>query len=174
MSRADEAGPDDHRPRHRIGEVAALAEVSTRTLRYYQELGLIQPSGSSPGGSRRYSDADVARLRRVLELRNVMGFELDRIGPIVDAEDRLAQLRQEVATGVTKKRRAEIVTEAIAINADLRAQVTEKLAVLHEFDAELRTKAARYRAVAAELGIEVADQPRAGAEVPGRPTQPTS
>ena len=174
MSRVDDATADDHRPRHRIGEVAALADVSTRTLRYYQELGLIQPSGSSPGGSRRYSDADVARLRRVLELRNVMGFELDRIGPIVDAEDRLAQLRQEVATGVTKKRRAEIVTEAIAINADLRAQVTEKLAVLHEFDAELRTKAARYRDVADELGIEVADEPRAGADAPGRPTQPTS
>jgi hypothetical protein len=79
-----------------------------------------------------------------------------------------------VATGVTKKRRAEIVTEAIAINADLRAQVAEKLAVLHEFDAELRTKAARYRDVATELGIEVADEPRAGAEAPGRPTQPTS
>ena len=52
--------------------------------------------------------------------------------------------------------------------------MTEKLAVLHEFDAELRTKAARYRDVAAELGIEVADEPRAGAEAPGRPTQPTS
>ena len=163
MSAAEPSDEADHRPRHRIGEVAELAGVSTRTLRYYQELGLIHPAGSSPGGSRRYSDADVARLRRVLELRNVMGFELDRIGPIVDAEDRLGQLRREVATGVTKRRRAEIIAEAMAINADLRAQVAEKLAVLHEFDAELRTKAARYRDVAAELGIALSDDERADA-----------
>jgi len=75
---------------------------------------------------------------------------------------------------VTKKRRAEIVAEAIAINADLRAQVAEKLAVLHEFDAELRTKAARYRDVAAELGIDVADEPRTGSGARGRHARATS
>ena len=55
----------------RIGEVAQRAGVTTRTLRYYQELGLLSPSGASPGGSRRYSEADVNRLLRILELRNV-------------------------------------------------------------------------------------------------------
>jgi DNA-binding transcriptional MerR regulator len=148
--------PDD-RPVHRIGEVAERAGVSTRTLRYYQELGLISPSGASPGGSRRYSDADVARLKRVLELRNVMGFELERIGDILQSEDRLAEMRAEVAAGVTKKRRKEILTEAIAINAHLRDQVAEKQAALLEFAGELQAKASRYRDLAAELGVDLPD-----------------
>ena len=62
--------------RFRIGEVAKQAGVSPRTLRYYQELGMLDPAGRSPGGSRRYSSRDVARLTRILELRDVMGFDL--------------------------------------------------------------------------------------------------
>lgn len=85
--------------RFRIGEVAEQAGVSTRTPRYYQELGLLDPAGVSSGGSRRYSTKDVARLRRILELRDVMGFDLERINTILHAEDRLAELREEVLAG---------------------------------------------------------------------------
>ena len=49
----------------RIGEAAALVGVSTRTLRYYQELGMLRPSARSAGGARRYSEADIARLQRI-------------------------------------------------------------------------------------------------------------
>jgi len=141
--------------RFRIGEVATQAGVTTRTLRYYQELGLLSPSGSSPGGSRRYSQADVNRLRRILELRNVMGFDLDRIATILEAEDRLAELREVVRRGVSREERQEIVREAIALNARMRQQVHDKQAELATFLAELEAKAARYREVAAELGLDV-------------------
>ena len=144
--------------RFRIGEVATQAGVTTRTLRYYQELGLLSPSGSSPGGSRRYSQADVNRLRRILELRNVMGFDLDRIATILDAEDRLAELREVVRRGVSREERQEIVREAIALNARMRQQVHDKQAELATFLAELEAKAARYREVAAELGLDVPDE----------------
>ncbi len=153
MSR-EAAGADDPdtEPRLSIGAIAKLAEVSTRTLRYYQELGLISPSGASPGGNRRYSEADVARLRRVLELRNVMGFDLDRIRVILTAEDRLGDLRREARVGVTKRRRSEMLAEASAINDRLLQQVDDKLAVLHGFADELHEKRARYQALAKELG----------------------
>jgi DNA-binding transcriptional MerR regulator len=71
---------------YRSGEVATRAGVTTRTVRYYQEFGLLIPSGRSPGGTRRYSEADVARLLRILELRNVMGLGLERIRVILQAE----------------------------------------------------------------------------------------
>ncbi len=145
----------DTTPRHRIGEVATQAGVSTRTLRYYQELGLLAPAGASPGGSRRYSDADVARLARVLELRNVMGFDLDRIGDILAAEDRLAELRREARAGITAARRRAILAEALSINAHLREQVADRQAVLSSFADELEATAARYRAVAQEWGIDL-------------------
>lgn len=140
-------------PRFRIGEVAEQAGVSPRTLRYYQELGLLDP-GLSPGGSRRYSVRDIARLRRILELRDVMGFDLERINVILHAEDRLAELREEVAAGVSSERRRAVLVEAITINNGMRAQVEAKLCVLQSFLAELEDKAARYRNIARELDVE--------------------
>jgi DNA-binding transcriptional MerR regulator len=155
-------------PRYRIGEVAEQAGVSTRTLRYYQELGLLAPAGSSPGGSRRYSDRDVARLERILELRSVMGFDLDRIGPILAAEDRLEELRAEFHRGVTRKRHKEVVAEAIAINQGMRRQVEEKMGALQAFLAELEAKAEKNRSVAADLGMKAP-----GGESSGRRTSPS-
>ena len=141
--------------RFRIGEVAEQAGVSTRTLRYYQELGLLDPAGHSPGGSRRYSTADVARLRRILELRDVMGFDLERISTILHAEDRLAELREEVRAGVSPDRRREVVSEAITLNNAMRRQVHDKLDVLQSFLDELEIKAAKYRQIAGELELDV-------------------
>jgi len=138
-----------------IGAAARRLDVSTRTLRYYQEIGLLDPSGASPGGNRRYSEEDLARVERILELRNVMGFDLDRIGDILAAEDRLQDLKREVRAGVSKKRRGEILREATDINSRLQAQVAEKAEILAGFAAELRATRARYEALADELGIEL-------------------
>ena len=148
--------------RFRIGEVAKQAGVSPRTLRYYQELGMLDPAGRSPGGSRRYSARDVARLTRILELRDVMGFDLERINAILHAEDRLAELRQEVRAGVSGERYRDAVAEAITINNGMREQVRTKLAVLQTFLAELEEKAARYRQIARDLSeraVEPAGRP---------------
>lgn len=139
---------------HPIGQVARQAGVTTRTLRYYQELGLLDPAGQSPGGNRRYSDADVARLQRIIELRNVMGFDLERIQEILQAEDRLAQLKEEAQRGISEDRRREILAEAILLNAGMRRQVRDKLAVLEGFLAKLEDKAVHYQRLAAELGLE--------------------
>jgi DNA-binding transcriptional MerR regulator len=146
--------------RFRIGEVAAQAGVSTRTLRYYQELGLLDPAGLSTGGSRRYSARDVARLRRILELRDVMGFDLDRINTILHAEDRLAELRDEVRAGVSLDRHKDVVVEAITLNDAMRAQVGAKLEILQSFLGELESKATRYRKIASDLHVDVADGSR--------------
>jgi MerR family transcriptional regulator, repressor of the yfmOP operon len=141
----------------RIGEVAAAAGVSTRTLRYYQELGLLSPSGHTPGGARRYSSVDVERLRRILELRDLLGFNLDEIREILAAEDRLAGLRAEWQTGasLSPRRREEILEEASELNGRLQVNVRHKLAGLRAFLQELEARADRY--------VELADELRAAA-----------
>ncbi|MCU1354789.1 MAG: transcriptional regulator, MerR family [Acidimicrobiales bacterium] len=144
----------------RIGEVARRAGVSTRTLRYYQELGLLDPTGHSPGGNRRYSEEDLARVLRIRELQLVMGFPLDRIGSVLSAEDRLAELRHESQRGVTKQRRVEILREAMDLNRQVRVQVEERVAALATFVDDLDEKATRYRTIAAELGVDL-DDPKA-------------
>jgi DNA-binding transcriptional MerR regulator len=147
----------------RIGEVALEAGVTTRTLRYYQELGLLDP-GRSPGAIRRYCEADVIRLKRILELRDVMGFDLERIRAILSSEDRLAELRAEAKRGASDQRRREILAEAIAINRGMQEQVRDKRAVLDGFLLELEARAAYYAAVAVELGLPAPAHAEAGPE----------
>jgi MerR family transcriptional regulator, repressor of the yfmOP operon len=146
-------------PAHfRIGEAARRAGVTTRTLRYYQEVGLLQPSGATPGGNRLYSAADVERLRRILELRDVMGFDLERIRLFLRSEDRLAELRAEVQRGVSTARRAEMVTEAFQLNERMQAEIAEKQGVLTGVLAELRAKAVRYHDIASEIGLDLGER----------------
>jgi DNA-binding transcriptional MerR regulator len=131
--------------KYRIGEVARETDVSTRTLRYYEELGLLTPSGHSPGGARRYSDDDVARVRRIRELQELVGFNLDEIRTIVAAEGRLQALRQELRAGGSPEREVQIIAEAIEINNRLRAEMRAKLARLETFLADLDARANLYR-----------------------------
>lgn len=133
-----------------IGRAAAELGISPRTLRYYEERGLIPPAERSPGGNRRYRDEAIARVQRIRELQSVMGFNLDEITEILDAEDALARLRDEWHKGQSPKREKEILDEAAAINRRLQAQVRDKIVRLNVFLDELDTKARRYRKLARE------------------------
>ena len=61
-----------------IGDLAAKAGVTPRTIRYYEEMGLVEPEERTGGGFRIYSEAQLRRLRIVQSLKD-LGFELDRI-----------------------------------------------------------------------------------------------
>jgi DNA-binding transcriptional MerR regulator len=135
----------------RIGEVAERVGVSARTLRYYEELGLLEPSGYSAGGARRYAEQDVARLLRIRELQELLGFDLGEIKVVLRAEDQRAGLRHEYLGGADVGRRREILAEAVEINGRLRALVRAKQSRLDEMMGELEHDAARYRTRAREL-----------------------
>lgn len=71
-----------------IGEVATRTELSLRTIRHYEEAGLVVPSARSQGGFRLYTEADVARLM-VIRRMKPLGFTLDQMRDLLDATDRL-------------------------------------------------------------------------------------
>ncbi|MFF8392344.1 MerR family transcriptional regulator [Streptomyces sp. NPDC016172] len=71
-----------------IGEVAARTELSLRTIRHYEETGLVIPSARSQGGFRLYTEADVARLM-VIRRMKPLGFTLDEMRALLEAADRL-------------------------------------------------------------------------------------
>ncbi|MDP9234414.1 MAG: MerR family transcriptional regulator [Actinomycetota bacterium] len=147
-------------PGLRIGELALRAGVSTRTLRYYEELGLLAPSHHSDGGARRYSEANAERLSRIRELQELMGLNLDEIRTILLAEDRLQALRSEYRAGdIPSERRTQIVREAIEINTKLRQRVTERVANMQRFLQELEAKALRYQVVLHGSPAETGDKP---------------
>lgn len=138
-----------------IGAVAKLLGVTPRTLRYYEELRLVAPSAHSPGGNRRYTELDVARVRRIRELQSLMGFNLDEIRAVLAAEDDLERLRAEYRSAAPPPdRRREMIEEALAINTRLRQQVADKLGRVQLFLDALDAKAVRYRALSAELTTE--------------------
>ena len=125
----------------RISDAATRAGVSARTLRYYEELGLLTPSLYTAGGERRYTEEDLAHLARILELREVLGMNLDEIREFLALETRLDELRvsYRATKGATSKRaRAE--------------QIRLKLARMDEFRAKLEHDAGRCRELLAALG----------------------
>lgn len=73
----------------KIGEVAELTGLSIRTLRHYDEIGLVQPSGHTAGGFRLYTDVDIDRLLLVRRMKP-LGFSLERMGQFLQATDVLA------------------------------------------------------------------------------------
>jgi DNA-binding transcriptional MerR regulator len=136
----------------RIGAAAAAAGVTTRTLRYYEQRGLLQPSGYTDGGERRYTDDDVARLKRVRDLADLLGADLEEIRRVLDAEDRLAEIRAEYhRPGQSARRQLELLDEAEQVNGRMQETVAGRLRRLLEMQAELHAKAERYAEVRKEL-----------------------
>ncbi|HEV2088217.1 MAG TPA: MerR family transcriptional regulator [Cryptosporangiaceae bacterium] len=95
-----------------VGQVAALAGVTVRTLHHYDAIGLLSPSGRTYAGYRRYDDADLERLQQILYYRE-LGFPLEEIATLLDdpRADAAAHLRrQHELLTVRMKRLQEMVT----------------------------------------------------------------
>src|ERR671929_2249823 len=70
----------------RVGEVAERLGVSPRTIKYYEELGLVEPEARSPGGFRLYGEEDVLRLERILRMKGI-GYSLAAIRELLAVRD---------------------------------------------------------------------------------------
>lgn len=133
-----------------IGAAASRAGVSERALRYYQQLGLLVPACTTPGGLRRYSAANLARVARIRELQTLLGLNLDEIAVVLRNEDRLAEIRLEWHDERTsEKERRALSRECLVLQEDLRATVEAKRAALETFLADLDARIAKVRAVLA-------------------------
>ena len=133
--------------RLRIGEVAERTETTPRTIRYYEELGLLPRSGPrEPGAHRLYDDADVERLRELLELKAVLGISLEELRELAAAEDARAGLRREWHSGIEDPvRRREVLEEASAhIDRQLEL-IRRRRDAIAKLEAELVAKRRRVR-----------------------------
>jgi DNA-binding transcriptional MerR regulator len=123
----------------RIGELARRCATTPRTIRYYEELGLLGGSGATErrsGGHRSYTEADVAEVCELIRLRELLGLSLEELGRVIEAEDARALLRAEFEAGVTDPARLrEILLEALG-HLDLQLSLVHRrqgeLAVLEQ------------------------------------------
>ena len=102
-------------PSLRIGDVAKLANTTPRTIRYYEEIGLLPSAPSRPsGGHRLYSHAEVERLQEVMRLKNLLGVSLDELKELLTAEEARAAVRAELRRDdVDPERRHQLLIEAL-------------------------------------------------------------
>jgi MerR family transcriptional regulator/heat shock protein HspR len=89
------ASPDETRPVYMISIAAELAGMHPQTLRVYEQRGLIEPN-RSPKGTRRYSQEDVERLRRIQELTSQLGMNLAGVERVFELEGELEQMRRRM------------------------------------------------------------------------------
>jgi DNA-binding transcriptional MerR regulator len=100
--------------RCRIGEVAQRLGITPRTIRYYEERGLLPSTSQDQKGRHRlYDENDVARLQEIIRLRDGLGLTLDDLKELIEAEEARAALRNELAETVDDARRMEIVEAAL-------------------------------------------------------------
>jgi MerR family transcriptional regulator, repressor of the yfmOP operon len=141
---------------YRIGEVAERVGVTTRTIRYYEELGLLGTGATArtKGAHRLYTEADISRLEELIRLRDLLGLSLEEVVGLAEAEEARAALRNQWAESASDSERIGIVEAAIPLVerqlelvrtrqrrlAEFAGTLAEKLRSLEKRRAELEGK----------------------------------
>ncbi len=140
----------------RIGDVAKLAGTTPRTIRYYEEIGLLPASSARERGAHRtYAEEDVERLTDLLRLKDLLGLSLEELKALVEAEDARAALRREWETGVDDPvRRRQILDESLGHIGRQLELVRRRRDEIASLEAELLSKRKRAQARLRELKRE--------------------
>jgi len=123
---------DDEKKLLKIGDFAQRAGTNLRTLRYYEEIGILRPASRSKGGFRYYRESDVNRLRLVQTMQD-LGLSLERIGELINTRDR-GLPHAEFVKGVRQALLEEdrLLEERLRAVEVQRQHVAEALAKLQE------------------------------------------
>ncbi len=125
----------------RIGEVAELTGTTPRTIRYYEEIGLLgREPAREQGKHRAYTQVDVDRVKEVLRLRDLLGLTLDQLAQLVDAETARAEIRKELETAEDPAHRRALREQALTHIGGQLELVRKRLAELKSLERELSQK----------------------------------
>jgi MerR family transcriptional regulator, repressor of the yfmOP operon len=136
----------------RIGEVAERADTTVRTVRYYEEVGLLPGSAERAHGQHRsYSEADVERLREILQLKELLNLSLEQLRGLVEAEEARAAIRQQYRSA-TEAAERERLLEAAAGHLDRQlALIRDRRSALGELEERLAERREQVAERLAEL-----------------------
>jgi MerR family transcriptional regulator, repressor of the yfmOP operon len=127
----------------RIGELAERAGTTPRTIRYYEEIGLLGAAEDRRAGRHRsYGEDDVARLEHILRLRDLLGLSLEDLQRVVEAEDARAELRREWQGTEDPDERLRIIEQALGHIGVQLELVERRASALAELEHELRDRRA--------------------------------
>jgi DNA-binding transcriptional MerR regulator len=125
----------------RIGELAELTGTTPRTIRYYEEIGLLDTAPERAQGKHRvYTQADVERVREIIRLRDLLGLSLDQLSQLLEAESARAHLRDELKQTEDPAERKRILEQLLGHISTQLELVQGRLAELTDLASELATK----------------------------------
>jgi DNA-binding transcriptional MerR regulator len=134
----------------RIGELAELTGTTPRTIRYYEEIGLLPASdGREQGKHRCYTEADVERVREIVRLRDLLGLSLEELSKLVEAEAARAEIRREYQRSEDPSTQGRLLQEALVHIATQLELVRGRRTELEQLEREL---VAKRRSIKARLG----------------------
>lgn len=138
----------------RIGDVADAVGLTPRTIRYYEELGLLdtgERGERAKGSHRQFTEADIERLRELVRLRDLLGLSLEALTELAETTDVSRWLRSQWAASTGDAERLRIVRAAIPNVRRQLELVHARQRNLAEFETELVEKLDRMRGLLTEL-----------------------
>jgi DNA-binding transcriptional MerR regulator len=128
-------------PTLRIGEVADRTGVTPRTIRYWEEIGLLGAAHERPERKHRlYAEADVERIAEIVRLRDLLGLSLEQLSQLLEAESARAQLRRELTTTEAPAERKRLLEEVQHHISTQLEMVRTRLSDLTQLAGELEDK----------------------------------
>jgi MerR family transcriptional regulator, repressor of the yfmOP operon len=125
----------------RIGELAEVTGTTPRTIRYYEEIGLLGSAAERAQGKHRvYTQADVERVSEIIRLRDLLGLSLEQLSQLLEAESARAHLRREYHKTDSPAERKAILERSLGHITNQLELVRGRLDELTELAAELEDK----------------------------------
>jgi DNA-binding transcriptional MerR regulator len=134
-----------------IGEVAERTGVTQRTLRFYEEKGLLKPPTRMDGGFRLYSEKDVKRVKQIRRLQDLLGVSLADIKEMVDAEEMLRQLKAQYRPDAAIQEKKRQLHKAIEVVQAQYGIVKQKTQQMEEMAAQLEERLRTFERWMADL-----------------------
>lgn len=140
----------------RIEEVSKRTGLSKRTLRYYEDLGLLRPTQRSDSNYRMYRIEDVTALERIKAMRDLLGLGLSEIREMVEYELEREQARRQYREDEAPASRLDAITQAERVTSEQLRLIEARMNALDEMSQSLRERLARYERLRGELQARVA------------------
>jgi DNA-binding transcriptional MerR regulator len=141
--------------RLRIGELAELTGTTPRTIRYYEEIGLLPEHEQREQGKRRlYTESDVERLQELVRLRDLLNLSLDELSKLVSAETARAEIRREFAETEDVDARRRLLEQAAEHICNQLKLVRGRKSELERLERELVATQRRVRTRLREIDTE--------------------
>jgi MerR family transcriptional regulator, repressor of the yfmOP operon len=143
---------------YRMEEIVRRTGLTPRAIRYYEEMGLLSPSGRTAGGFRLFTNAEIAQLLRIKELQTLLGFSLAEIKETLHADAAREEIRQAYQQATDPATRLGLIEQATSLAQSRVRIINERMARLAKLHEEVEQSLARLTARHEQLLRELAER----------------